>query len=97
MSQLRWTVESGFQKDGVNLDFHFSYPGVEVPLDAYPELWETAGSMQIFEADVRIFSPEYELCILCLHAQKHCYVRIIWLTDIAELAGKRGAGLEQGL
>ncbi len=90
VSQLRWTVESGFQKDGVNLDFHFSYPGVEVPLDAYPDLWETAGSMQIFETDVRIFSLEYELCILCLHAQKHCYVRIIWLTDIAELARSEG-------
>jgi hypothetical protein len=92
VSQLRWTIESGFQKDGVNLDFHFNYPGVEVPLDAYPDLWETAGSMQIFETDVRIFSPEYELCILCLHAQKHCYVRIIWLTDIVELA--QGEGLD---
>ncbi|NOR15643.1 MAG: hypothetical protein GQ544_08065 [Candidatus Aminicenantes bacterium] len=85
-SQLHWTIESGFQKDGVFLDFHFNYPGVEIPLDAFPEIWETRLSMQIFETKARIFSPEYELCILCLHAQKHCYQRIIWLTDIAELA-----------
>jgi len=85
-SQLRWIIESGFNKDGVHLDFHFNYPGVEVPLDAYPRIWETSSSMQIFEAKALIFSPEFELCILCLHAQKHCYQRIIWLTDIAELA-----------
>jgi len=84
--ELTWIVETGFHKDGLLLDFHFNFPGIEVPLDADSGVWESVQNLDIFATPAKIFSSEYELCLLCLHGQKHCYDRLIWLTDIAELS-----------
>ena len=34
--------------------------------------------------DMRCLSPEDSLLVLCLHAAKHLWTRLIWLADIAE-------------
>jgi len=84
--ELAWIMETGFHKDDLILDFHFNFPGIEIPLDADVGIWDHIQSLDFFGIPAKIFAPEYELCLLCLHGQKHCYERLIWLTDIAELA-----------
>ena len=84
--KLKWIIETGFRKNGLTLDFHCSFPGVEIPIELDPAIWNSTQSLALFDTNVRIFPAEYELCLLCLHVQKHFYSRLIWLTDIAELS-----------
>lgn len=84
--ELSWIIETGFHKEGLLLDFHLNFPGIEMPLDTDPEIWDNLRTLDIFGQPTRIFPLEYELCLLCLHGQKHCYERLIWMTDIAELS-----------
>jgi hypothetical protein len=86
IQELMWVIETGFHKDGLLLDFHLNFPGIEMPLDVDDELWDCVQTLDIFDTPAKIFSSEYELCLLCLHVQKHCYERLIWLTDLAELS-----------
>jgi hypothetical protein len=37
-----------------------------------------------------VLPAENELCYLCVHAQQHSYQKLIWLADIARLAGRAG-------
>jgi hypothetical protein len=86
IQELTWIIETGFHKDGLLLDFHFNFPGIEIPLDTDREIWDSIQTLDILTIPSKIFASEYELCLLCLHVQKHCYERLIWLTDIAELS-----------
>jgi len=93
--KLMWMLETGFKNDNLWLDFHFNYPGIEIPLDLDERIWEEVQSFSLFDTEVSIFPAEYELCLLCLHAQKHCYGRLMWLTDIAELSLSPGISWEK--
>lgn len=47
----------------------------------------TLGATEVpadFQADVLCLSPEDSLPVLCLHAAKHLWTRLIWVADIAE-------------
>jgi len=48
------------------------------------DLLARAGSTVIGERDVLCLSPEDSLLVLCLHAAKHLWTRLIWVSDIAE-------------
>jgi hypothetical protein len=87
--KLKWIIETGFEKNSLVLDFHCSFPGIEIPIDSDPLMWESTQIFTLFDRNVRIFSAEYELCLLCLHVQKHFYSRLIWLADIAELSSSQ--------
>jgi len=89
MRKSGWPLATHLRKERLMLDSHFNYPGIETPLSSHNDIWESAQMVNIEGAEAKIFSPEYELCILCLHAQAHSYNRIIWLTDIAELSSKK--------
>jgi hypothetical protein len=43
-----------------------------------------AGKTVMGEREVPCLSPEDSLLVLCLHAAKHLWTRLIWLSDIAE-------------
>src|ERR1700694_4123304 len=47
-------------------------------------LMARAGKTVVGEAEVPCLSPEDSLLVLCLHAAKHLWTRLIWLSDIAE-------------
>ena len=89
MRKSGWPLATHLRKERLMLDSHFNYPGIETPLSSDNDIWESAQMVNIEGVETKIFSPEYELCILCLHAQAHSYNRIIWLTDIAELSSKK--------
>ena len=86
-SRMMWVMEAGFHKNGCFIDIHFHWPGVEVPLNHDEDLWRDAQTISVQNASAKVFAPEDELSILCLHAQKHNYFHLVWLTDIAEMAG----------
>jgi Uncharacterised nucleotidyltransferase len=48
------------------------------------DLLARAGRTIVGGCDVPYISPEDSLLVLCLHAAKHLWTRLIWLADIAE-------------
>jgi hypothetical protein len=48
------------------------------------DLLERAGRTVVGEREVPCLSPEDSLLVLCLHAAKHLWTRLIWLADISE-------------
>src|SRR6267378_1389972 len=48
------------------------------------DLLARAGKAVVGEREVPCLSPEDSLVVLCLHAAKHLWTRLIWLSDIAE-------------
>lgn len=48
------------------------------------DLLARAGKTVVGEREVPCLSPEGSLLVLCLHAAKHLWTRLIWLSDIAE-------------
>jgi Uncharacterised nucleotidyltransferase len=48
------------------------------------ELLARAGKTVVGERGVPCLSPEDSVLVLCLHAAKHLWARLIWLSDIAE-------------
>jgi hypothetical protein len=84
--RMMWVMETGFRKDSCQIDIHFHWPGIEVPLDLHEDLWRDVRTTDLGGSKAGIFSLEDELCILCLHSQKHNYTQLLWLTDIAETA-----------
>jgi hypothetical protein len=54
--------------------------GVNLPAD---DLLARAGRTVVGGCEVPCLSPEDSLLVLCLHAAKHLWARLIWLSDIA--------------
>ena len=48
------------------------------------DLLARAGRIVVGEREVPCLSPEDLVLVLCLHAAKHLWTRLIWLSDIAE-------------
>src|SRR6202171_2190402 len=48
------------------------------------DLLARGGKTVVGEREVPCLSPEDSLLVLCLHAAKHLWTRLIWLSDIAE-------------
>lgn len=86
-SRMMWIMEAGFKRSGCFIDIHFHWPGIEVPLNHDEDLWRDVQTIQVQNVSAKVLSPEDELCIICLHAQKHNYFHLVWLTDIAEMVG----------
>jgi Uncharacterised nucleotidyltransferase len=55
--------------------------GVDLDVE---DLLARAGRTVVGECEMPCLSPEDSLLVLCLHAAKHLWARLIWLADIAE-------------
>lgn len=86
--RLDWTSGPIFRKGRLNVEIHFNLSGFHLPFNLDKDLWESIQKRSISNIEANVLSLEYELCLLCLHALQHSYSRLIWLTDIAELASK---------
>ncbi len=58
--------------------------GSRAPSLRVEDLLQRAGRTVIAGCEVPSLSPEDSLLVLCLHAAKHLWTRLIWLSDIAE-------------
>jgi hypothetical protein len=87
-----WIYSPYFRRGDLVLEFHFNVLGLHFPVAAGRPEGMTVRPMVLQGTEAMIFSPEYELCYLCLHAQQHSYQKLIWLTDIAEMASREDVG-----
>jgi hypothetical protein len=55
--------------------------GVDLSVE---ELMTRAGRTLVGECEMPSLAPEDSLLVLCLHAAKHLWTRLIWISDIAE-------------
>ena len=83
-----WTYSPYFRRGDLVLEFHFNVLGLHSL--ARPEAGASLSSLSLEAGsiEVSVFSPEHELCYLCLHAQQHSYLKLLWLVDIAQLVGR---------
>ncbi len=87
---LDWTYSPYFRKGPLVLEFHGSPLGLHFPNRGEEGFWSSAGRLQVRGTEALVLPAENELCYLCVHAQQHSYQRLIWLADIARLAGRPG-------
>ncbi|MGA9527587.1 MAG: nucleotidyltransferase family protein [Terriglobales bacterium] len=50
----------------------------------WEDLFARAGRVRLGMAEVPCLSPEDSFLVLCLHAAKHLWTRLLWISDIAE-------------
>lgn len=82
------TYSPNYRKGDLLFDIHYDALGLQIPLAAEEEIWAGVGTVDLDGTAVPVLSLEHELCHLCLHAMQHSYVRLVWLTDIAEVAAR---------
>jgi Uncharacterised nucleotidyltransferase len=76
--ELQWALLPHFYAlDSHSDDLHSDDLRVE-------DLLERAGRTVVGGCEVPCLSPEDSVLVLCLHAAKHLWTRLIWLADIAE-------------
>jgi hypothetical protein len=87
---LDWTYSPYFKRGSLFLEFHANPLGLHFPGRGGDGVWSSAGRLPVRGTEAMVLPAENELCYLCVHAQQHSYRRLIWLADIARLAGRPG-------
>lgn len=87
---LDWTYSPYFRKGPLFLEFHSSPLGLHFPGRDEDGFWSSAGRLAVRGTEALVLPAENELCYLCVHALQHSYERLVWLADIAGLAGRPG-------
>ncbi len=79
--------------DGLWLDLHWriTQERYAFALDV-ESLWNRLTRTSFCGRDVLSLSPEDSLLVLCIHGSKHCWERLAWICDVAELI-RANAGL----
>jgi hypothetical protein len=85
-SSHNWAYSPYFRRGDLFLEFHFNALGLHFPAPPAAEDGLSSIALAAVGAEATVFSAELELCYLCVHAQQHSYRRLIWLTDIAQMA-----------
>jgi hypothetical protein len=87
-SMLR-THSPYYLKDKLAIEIHYDLLGLQIAPAAADEIWAGVGAVGLEGAfAIPVMSLEHELCHLCLHLMQHSYSRLIWLADVAEIAGR---------
>ncbi|MBD3415363.1 MAG: hypothetical protein GF421_13160 [Candidatus Aminicenantes bacterium] len=81
--KMFWTFRPAYKKGNLELELHYNFPGLHMPFSMTDDLWQNTKKIDIEDSPAQVLSPEYELCLLCLHSQQHSYSRLDWFTDIA--------------
>ena len=72
--------------DGLSLDLHWriTQERYAFALDV-ESLWNRLTRTSFCGRDVFSLSPEDSLLVLCVHGSKHCWERLAWICDVAEV------------
>jgi hypothetical protein len=79
-----------YRKDSLFLEFHFAPLGLHFSNPHEDGLWSSTSRLSVRGTEAMVLPAEHELCYLCIHAQQHSYQRLVWLSDIAEMALRQG-------
>lgn len=75
-------------RDASIIDLHWAFAGIRFFFRVNPaQLWERRTHVELSGARISSLSPEDTLLLLCMHGAKHCWSRLGWICDIAELLG----------
>jgi hypothetical protein len=88
VSSYDWVYSPYFRRGDLVLEFHFNVLGLHYPARPEADAGPSSIALETGDTEAAVFSPEHELCYLCLHAQQHSYRKLIWLTDIAQMAAR---------
>jgi hypothetical protein len=78
----------------VELHWRFTEGYFSFPLDP-EQLWQRLETVSLAGREVRTFSAEDVLLILCVHGTKHLWERLGWICDVARWLGVHG-GMDWG-
>jgi hypothetical protein len=71
---------------GAVVDLHWDFAGRRFCFGLEPSgLFDRCVSVEVGGRTIRSTSPEDTLLLLCMHGAKHCWSRLAWICDIAEL------------
>lgn len=96
---LSGTRERDYLKSCQDHHYHFVHPDTEVLVELHWEitpksisfpmapqdLWERVEGRSLAGQEIRTFLPEELLLIICVHGAKHCWARLLWVCDVAQL------------
>ncbi len=69
-----------------SVELHWGFAPKYFPFDFDLEsLWERTGHVSLSGRNIRVFSKEDLLLLLCVHASKHRWNRLQWICDVAKL------------
>jgi hypothetical protein len=72
------------------VELHWGVTTAHSPIQIRPEwLWRNLGSFVLSGRTVSVHAPEDLLLILTIHGSKHCWERLGWLCDVAEIVRSR--------
>ena len=75
--------------DRLILELHWGVTPKYISFPPSPNwLWQRAVPKTVFGRELLSFSPEDYLLILCVHGGNHCWIRLNWICDLAELIYK---------
>ena len=78
--------EDAFWRDADVVELHWAFAPREFPLPLKVEdVWARLEPLPIGGTLVRTPSAEHLLLVLCAHGAKHCWERLGWICDVAEL------------
>lgn len=73
-------------QNGLRLDLHWRITQERYAFELDVEsLWSRLTRTSFCGRDVFSMSPEDSLLVLCIHGSKHCWERLAWVCDVAEL------------
>ena len=75
-----------YRPDGVVVELHWRFTPRHFPFPlAESDLWDRLASVDLPGLKAPSLSPEDMLLLLCVHGSKHCWERLAWICDVAEL------------
>jgi hypothetical protein len=73
-------------QDGLRLDLHWRITQEHYAFELDVEsLWSRLMRTSFFGREVYSMSPEDLLLVVCIHGSKHCWERLGWICDVAEV------------
>jgi hypothetical protein len=70
---------------GVGVELHWSLALRRFPFLSAEDVWDRSGSTVLAGWEIRTLRAEDLLLFLCIHGSKHCWERLSWISDVAEL------------
>ena len=87
-AHLRTDCEYNFSRPGdrllVEIHWRFRPQSFPLPLDV-ETLWERRQTGLLGGVSVPVLALDDTLLLLCIHGAKHCWERLLWVCDIAEI------------
>ena len=77
-------LERGDRRIFVELHWRITWRYFPFPIN-FERLWERRERISFADTTVFSLPPEDLLLILCVHGSKHCWERLTWICDVAEL------------